>query len=490
MSLEEKRTILEELERIEQAVSQRFERDPEIYRPSSSDIPLLSSKTKRPYPQTLLQRHEIKQFLQRYQAQREKLLNFNEDHDRNKHMDDFDKLYRVTVEKHNRINQLGLNANEIEEADAHKFELFTSSDELSDTKRRRILSRYSKGLKITNIYSPNEGLGKFLDLKDLYRTWSSLPKHKPTNTDMPPTYKDYLGKIQDFYDENYDKGSSEYQLYIQQLADYLRSYYIKLHPLKSTDLEIESIRKEFSCKVELEDSSVYCLICQKKFTKESVYSSHLNGKKHTKNATKSQVISVAESEYLATRLLKLLNKQLNATILEVDRFEGLSSRERQIELRETQNLSDYEYDTIDEQETSKPSEGNEYAQGKFDDVSNFPIGPDGKPMPLWLWKLKGLDMEYSCEICGNALIKGREVFQNHFKEERHLQGLRMLGVVEDFNAFKDLDRIDDVLKLLEFLMKKKRNDIQYRDDGVEIEDSEGNVMSKKVYDQLKKQGLL
>ena len=30
-----------------------------------------------------------------------------------------------------------------------------------------------------------------------------------------------------------------------------------------------------------------------------------------------------------------------------------------------------------------------------------PLGWDGKPIPYWLYKLHGLNLEFKCEICGN-----------------------------------------------------------------------------------------
>ena len=32
---------------------------------------------------------------------------------------------------------------------------------------------------------------------------------------------------------------------------------------------------------------------------------------------------------------------------------------------------------------------------------NLPLGFDGKPIPYWLYKLHGLNLEFKCEICGN-----------------------------------------------------------------------------------------
>lgn len=39
----------------------------------------------------------------------------------------------------------------------------------------------------------------------------------------------------------------------------------------------------------------------------------------------------------------------------------------------------------------------------------LPLGWDGKPIPYWLYKLHGLNLEFKCEICGE-LAAAREMF--------------------------------------------------------------------------------
>lgn len=34
---------------------------------------------------------------------------------------------------------------------------------------------------------------------------------------------------------------------------------------------------------------------------------------------------------------------------------------------------------------------------------NLPLGWDGKPIPYWLYKLHGLNIDYKCQICGNQV---------------------------------------------------------------------------------------
>ena len=58
---------------------------------------------------------------------------------------------------------------------------------------------------------------------------------------------------------------------------------------------------------------------------------------------------------------------------------------------------------------------------------NLPLGWDGKPIPYWLYKLHGLNIDYKCQICGNQTYRGPKAFQRHFSEWRHAHGMRCLG---------------------------------------------------------------
>lgn len=37
-----------------------------------------------------------------------------------------------------------------------------------------------------------------------------------------------------------------------------------------------------------------------------------------------------------------------------------------------------------------------------------------QPIPYWLYKLHGLNINYNCEICGNYTYRGPKAFQRHF----------------------------------------------------------------------------
>ncbi|VWU51544.1 splicing factor 3A subunit 3, putative [Hepatocystis sp. ex Piliocolobus tephrosceles] len=120
---------------------------------------------------------------------------------------------------------------------------------------------------------------------------------------------------------------------------------------------------------------------------------------------------------------------------------------------------------------------------------NLPLGPDNKPIPYWLYKLHGLSKEYKCEICGNYSYFGRAMFEKHFYEWRHSFGMKCLNIPNTLH-FKEITKIEDALNLYEKLKKQTQDNLFKPDQEIECEDSKGNVMNIKAYDDLKRQGLL
>ena len=48
-------------------------------------------------------------------------------------------------------------------------------------------------------------------------------------------------------------------------------------------------------------------------------------------------------------------------------------------------------------------------------TQQVPLDWTGKPIPYWLYKLHGLNIEYKCEICGNYSYWGPRAFERHFQ---------------------------------------------------------------------------
>lgn len=54
--------------------------------------------------------------------------------------------------------------------------------------------------------------------------------------------------------------------------------------------------------------------------------------------------------------------------------------------------------------------------------------------------------EFSCQICGDFKYRGRREFERHFKEWKHQQGMRMLGIPNNKN-FYEVTQIADAQAL-------------------------------------------
>jgi splicing factor 3A subunit 3 len=81
----------------------------------------------------------------------------------------------------------------------------------------------------------------------------------------------------------------------------------------------------------------------------------------------------------------------------------LVRQERQLEEEPVDSESDAEGEEVD-------------GDAPIYNPKNVPLGWDGKPIPYWLYKLHGLNIEYKCEICGNFSYWGPRNFDRHFQE--------------------------------------------------------------------------
>lgn len=133
-------------------------------------------------------------------------------------------------------------------------------------------------------------------------------------------------------------------------------------------------------------------------------------------------------------------------------------------------------------------EGEDVVEEVLYNPKDVPLGWDGRPIPYWMYKLHGLNLEFRCEVCGNAVYKGPRCFERHFTEGVHVAGLRSLGVGYS-RVFMGVTGIADVVKLKERLTKDEEG-VRFDEDAIEFEDGEGNVLNAKTYSDLVRQGLL
>uniref|UniRef100_A0A8C3HZ34 Matrin-type domain-containing protein n=1 Tax=Chrysemys picta bellii TaxID=8478 RepID=A0A8C3HZ34_CHRPI len=171
--------------------------------------------------------------------------------------------------------------------------------------------------------------------------------------------------------------------------------------------------------------------------------------------------------------VEILGEQRHLTHENVQRKQARTGEEREEE----------------EEEQISESESEDEENEIIYNPKNLPLGWDGKPIPYWLYKLHGLNINYNCEICGNYTYRGPKAFQRHFAEWRHAHGMRCLGIPNTAH-FANVTQIEDAVSLWAKLKQQKASERWQPDTEEEYEDSSGNVVNKKTYEDLKRQGLL
>ena len=204
-------------------------------------------------------------------------------------------------------------------------------------------------------------------------------------------------------------------------------------------------------------------------------------------------VDLARREAIVTAFLDQLGPTLEATIRRTERrqTQTLKEREREVE----QELYGGGFVALSERKDKANNNNGESDSDDEDEDApiynpkNVPLDFDGKPIPYWLFKLHGLNHYYPCEICGGESYRGRRSFELHFGEQKHAAGMRSLDI-PNTKHFHGVTKIDDAQELWRAL-REKLNQQQF-DGSVdeEYEDSHGNVLSRKTYEDLARQGML
>ncbi|KAL4988939.1 hypothetical protein BDW68DRAFT_158038 [Aspergillus falconensis] len=502
MVLEDQRFIHEDLERLEQAIADRVAEEPRNIR------------------ERLARDHEIAHFLNRIDEQSKRLLDIykNAEGEREKEIqaistgDQFEEFYK-------RLDEI---------KDFHKRYPNEPVENLERAyKRRQPGEGEPTGLEVDTMFTGEEGYGQFLDLTTLHDQYLNLPGVKRLS------YIQYLDIFDAFTPpklpiKRNNKLSDKYFRYVGELADYLEEFIKKARPLQDLSKIFASFDEDFEKqwtanevpgweeekanddtvgpKTEGSGEGIWCADCEKEFKNENVYRNHLTGKKHIRAAEARKAAggsgeesepsssepsaahrlkerAVAEREHRVRSLARVLINERQATKINVERRQGMTERERQMELEAM----------LAETEDAGGDRGNESDEEGEDRIYNplkLPLAWDGKPIPYWLYKLHGLGVEYSCEICGNYVYMGRRAFDKHFSEALHIFGLKCLGITSNTNLFREITKIDDAIRLWEKLEQDRKKERELRDNVVQMEDAEGNVMPERIYLDLQKQGIL
>eukprot|EP01121_Diplochlamys_sp_Union-15-3_P021040 TRINITY_DN8401_c0_g1_i1.p1 TRINITY_DN8401_c0_g1~~TRINITY_DN8401_c0_g1_i1.p1 ORF type:complete len:477 (-),score=93.97 TRINITY_DN8401_c0_g1_i1:58-1434(-) len=334
-------------------------------------------------------------------------------------------------------------------------------------------------------FTGEESYGRYLDLHPLFEKYINLTNVKKLE------YIKYLDIFYKFSDRSIVRDTL-YRDYLKDLSNYLVDFFKRSQPLFDLDEPLQQFEKDFEdlwtsgkfkplgsdlvdgSEAPTKEKENYCKYCNRQFAKDSVFKGHLNGKKHKKAKEKAYQLDkeINRLENKVNRMADLLVEQIQATKDHIETKQSRTTEEIVAEIEDEGSLEE----EPEEEEVRMTKE-------------NYPIGWDGNPIPYWLYKLHGLGNEYKCEICGNTSYWGRRAFEKHFQEWRHAHGMKCLRL-ENTKDFHEITRIQDALDLDKRLKQLKTEGVWDSEKMEEYEDAEGTVMTKKMYLDLQRQGLI
>ena len=394
---------------------------------------------------------------------------------------------------------------------------------------------------VDGMFTGEEAFGRYFDLTMLHDEYLNLPGVKGVKK---LTYLQYLDIFDAFTPPHcnisrHDKMTDVYFSYVGSLAQYLESFIRRTKPLENLDRLFRSFDEDFDKTwdegkvpgweaqalqtngsalkgpvTEGTGEGVWCADCAKEFKNDNVYKAHLTGKKHI-NAVKAREQrgatdgdtemtnggvngapsarfgqnlkqrAVAEREHRIRKLASTMKTEREDTRVNVERKAGMTDRERQQELAALYAEESAMVNAGQGGADTEEADGDE----KIYNPLKLPLAWDGKPIPFWLYKLHGLGVEFPCEICGNYVYMGRRAFDKHFSEARHIYGLKCLGITNT-SLFREITGIEEAERLWEKVRRDKAKVTEKNEAAEECEDTYGNVMPRKVWEDLAKQGLL
>ena len=508
MLLEETRFIHEDLERLEAGISDRIAEDPKH---ASEILPAIADEwlTYHQIRDRLSRDHQISIFLSHIQAQSLRL----------------QEIYANTEARTREIQLIStgdpFDAFYKELKDIRSFHATYLNEPVENLerayKRKLPAEGESATAEIDFMFTGEEAFGKFLDLTTLHEQYLNVPGVKRLS------YLQYLDAFDKFTPpqmpiKRAEKQTDRYFNYVGELASYLEDFVRRTQPLEDLDKIFSNIAAVFEREWERDGvpgwgpetstgpaapvtegtgAGIWCSDCQKEFANDNVYKAHLTGKKHIKasaarasmgapsngtstvpnQAQRLKEKAIAEREFRVSLLTDHISSTRTATRVNVERKQGMTERERQQELdaffASTSNFSAFG----NGEDHDSDAESN--SSDKIYNPLKLPLAWDGKPIPFWLYKLHGLGVEFACEICGNFVYMGRRAFDKHFSESRHVHGLKSLGI-SNTAMFREITGIGDAQKLWEKMQSDKRTE-KAKEDIVQMEDADGNVMPEKVY---------
>lgn len=399
-------------------------------------------------------------------------------------------------------------------------------------------------VKVEVKFSGEEIFGKYLDLNALHLQFSNVIKRAGIEQD----YVQYLERFNNFfYLPDSVKQTRPYAEYLDRLWEYLSDFFQRTNPLSDWNKTLADMKSDYSAsfvtqntagaggqpsaspppqplrlgmfnaaeelealgpdrlKEALEALGLKCggtlrdranRLWSVRGKKAEDIPVSLRAKDSSTAASKKRKLevgpgadepdTVAWKEYRVKAVCDLLSSVVNATVRHAEKQQTRTAEEREAELRE----EEFGLALLPADGAANAKKGDE----EDDDAPvynplNLPLGWDGKPIPYWMYKLHGLGVEYKCQICGNQSYWGRRAFDKHFQEWKHAHGMRSLGI-PNTKHFHDITLIADAQALHEKIRASIQVGQFQGEAEEEFEDTQGNVLNRRTYEDLARQGLL
>ena len=397
----------------------------------------------------------------------------------------------------------------------------------------KIKQRVQKEIAGRVLFTDEELYGRYVDLNAHYNAFldlinvqklsesatasdSSLPTS--TSSSKHIDYIEYLISVGQFEKISIDvKNNEKYKTYLEDLLQYFIEFMKRTQPLMNIENMLKEVEDDFENNWKNANVTEAWEFLKPSLLKqpannngqsvtsnEQTNNSEQHKRKNRRGGKRKSFHNVEKFKALALLECKIskflsdwLGDVIQQTRVNVDKKSTRTWEENQAELERIERQMDLEDDEeyqrqLQEKraETKDASDDplSKYASKKNNPL-NLPIGPDGKPIPYWLYKWQGLGNEYICEICGNHSYWGHRDFEKHFQEFRHANGMKCLGI-PNTRHFHHITKIKDALDLWKSMQEQEQK--HHWDDGEmeEVEDEEGNVYTKQIYLDLKKQGYI
>lgn len=325
-------------------------------------------------------------------------------------------------------------------------------------------------------FSGLENYGKYLDFSNLYNEFIN-------NSFSQISFIEFVESIMKKEIFSLIPNNNQGNKFIDQLYEYIKGFIERSMPFFDLGSKLEQYKQMFSAeyKGDMEIRPYFCRYCNKQTLNEEEYQKHLGYASHKRNLKKGLEVK-AKNDYNRNFHCFCI-KQLFDDILDDKIKDTYENTERRSNLTSAVIIAEHEADA-----PIVFSESDSEDDAQFYNPKGLPLGWDGKPIPMWLYKLHGLSVEYKCEICGNRSYWGRASFDAHFFEQKHINSLRQLGIPAT-KHFNGITKISDATELLARIKEDLKKEL-WQKGMEEIETLDGGVMSKSMFDDLVRQGLL